>query len=119
MVARSSPKKPPRKPHKGAAKKPARAKTASDRGEQPSPLISMGRGELEALVLRTVRAAGFPEVVSIVLELYSHRQPNWQIARISTSVANTYDPMAIRSHADIRALQGEYTLVSKRKTTLS
>jgi hypothetical protein len=110
MVKKSPPKKPAGKPHKAAAKKPARkGGLAKNRDRQPRPLIPMSRGELEALVLQTVRAAGFPEVVSIVLELYTHQQPNWQIARINTRVANTYDPMAIRSHADIRALQEQYT----------
>jgi hypothetical protein len=106
MVARSPPKKAAGKPHKTAAKK----STRKNQGRQRGHLTPMSRGELEALVLQTARAAGFPEVVAIVLELYPHRQPNWQIARVSTSVANTYDPMAIRSHADVRALQERYTL---------
>lgn len=111
MVKRSLPKKPARKARKAAAKKPARKRRlAKHRDQQPGSLIPMSRGELEALVLKAVRGAGFPEVVSIVLELYSHRQPNWQIVRINTRAANTYDPMAIRSHADIRALQERYTL---------
>jgi hypothetical protein len=104
MVEKTS-KKVTKRPRRLPAKKSVGANHV-----RPATLTPMSRGELEALVLQTARSEGFPEVVAIVLELYPHRRPNWEIARVSTSVANTYDLEAIRSQAQIRALQERYSL---------